>query len=666
MKENPSNRTPWWKGYPWRMIQTNLRQTDMADIQAKQYAADLKEFGATVVTLNAAGIIASYPTDLDYQPQSEYLTGDSLEGLIRECHAQGIRVIARTDFSKIRRPVFRQHPDWAYRDKDGNEVDYNGDVQTCPNGEYQQEKMLEILREVLTKYPFDGVFCNMSGFLVVDYSGVYHGPCHCENCKRKFKEMFGPQVEIPQRDDPRLPDYKKYAAFKGACLKAQRKKLVETVRAISPDLAINNLDYIRTESNTEIGVAPWQYSASSNARLTAGPFRDRPADNASVDFLGFRYRDTSVSPACMALRQWQNLANAGSVSLYIMGRLDNHRDISSYQPTKRAFDFHKAHEELFTGLQSAAKVLLVHRTMMARIDPEVSGWIKALTASHIPFDEVKQGELREELLEGKTLLILPDVKTLTPDQAALADSFAQKGGTVLATCDTGVGGDPASLPCLGVARKESRESQLMSSVFLVREKEEETFPRCREAPYIAIGPHLVRADYQPGIKQYLALVPEHPFGPPERCYFEPRTIQESPAATVSPYGQGKGIYLPWLPGQFYFQEGYQNTLNFMQDVLFSLCGMEDLAPGLSPMVEVTLSRHKAGGMVIQLVNGTGCFANNYFDPVPVREVRLSLPVKGTMARALNGGRVRMEKTDAGCPLLLDELKEYEAIWIHED
>ena len=50
----------WWEGYPWRMIQTNLRQIDMADINAKEYAKQLKGFGATVVTLNAAGIIEGY------------------------------------------------------------------------------------------------------------------------------------------------------------------------------------------------------------------------------------------------------------------------------------------------------------------------------------------------------------------------------------------------------------------------------------------------------------------------------------------------------------------------------------------------------------------------------------------------------------------------------
>ena len=88
----------WWTDYPWRMIQTNLRETDMADIDAEAYAQQLADYGATVVTLNAAGIIASYQTKLDFQTQSPYLTGSSLMEMIEACHKRGIRVIARTDF----------------------------------------------------------------------------------------------------------------------------------------------------------------------------------------------------------------------------------------------------------------------------------------------------------------------------------------------------------------------------------------------------------------------------------------------------------------------------------------------------------------------------------------------------------------------------------------
>lgn len=429
----------WWQGYPWRMLQTNLREIDMADIDADAYAEQLKEYGATVVTLNAAGIIASYQTQLDCQTQSPYLTGSSLNEIIDACHKRGIRVIARTDFSKLREGVFARHPDWAYRDKNGEVVNYNGNIQTCPNGAYQKEKSLEILREVLTTHPFDGVFCNMSGFLVVDYSGVYHGPCHCENCKRLFKEQYG--LDIPDRDDPRNPDYRKYAAFKSACTKAQRERLIQTVRSISPELAINNVDYIRTESATEIGVPQWQYSASCNARRTAGPLRLRPADNASVDFMGFRYRDSSVSAGQLALRQWQNLANAGSVSLYIMGRLDNHKDLTALNASQAPFTFHKEHEELYCGLQSAAKVLLVTKPLMARSDPEIYGWVRALTESHIPFDEVKLTELTPELLRRWDVVILGDIKQCSPQQTTMLDAYAAQGGIVLAS-----GSAPAQSP----------------------------------------------------------------------------------------------------------------------------------------------------------------------------------------------------------------------------
>ena len=160
--------TKWWESYPWRMVQTNLREIDMADMDAKAYVADLKKYHATLVTLNAAGIIASYPTDLAGQRQSSYLTGDSLDQVIEECHKAGIKVIARCDFSKVDEALYEEHPDWAYRQADGQPLIYNGYVQTCINGSYQQEYVYEILEELFSRYDFDGLYCNMSSTFVVD------------------------------------------------------------------------------------------------------------------------------------------------------------------------------------------------------------------------------------------------------------------------------------------------------------------------------------------------------------------------------------------------------------------------------------------------------------------------------------------------------------------
>ncbi len=648
----------WWEGYPWRMIQTNLRQIDMADINAKEYAKQLKDFGATVVTLNAAGIIASYQTKHPYQAQSEYLTGDSLRQLIDACHEEGIRVIARTDFSKVHYDLYAQHPEWAYRTAKGEIVNYNGDVHVCPNGEYQQKIMFEILEELLTTHPFDGVFCNMSGFLVMDYSGNFHGPCHCDSCKKKYKELYG--TEMPETDDLRDPALiGKYMQFTGRCTAEHKARMRSLVKGINEEIAMNGLDYIRSESNTEIGREEWIYSASGNARLSAGPFHRRPADNASVDFMGFRYRHASVSPALMELRQWQNLANAGSTSLYIMGRLDNHPDVSGFEPTKKAFRFHAEHEDLFTNLVSGAEVMVLRSMNWQRADAEVYGWIRALTESHIPFDEMSVHELQDMAqLEGKKYLILPGIRNLTPTQAALIDSFAQRGGTVLASGDQAVKNGDVVLKCLGIEQVKETRRGCMSSMFEIRESDRPFFPRCAETPYITPGEEIGLMQPQEGARTYLRLIPEHMFGPPERCYYT--EVTDEPGVIAYSCGGGRGICIPFKIGAFFYKEGHRNSLSFIQDILFHLAGIREIAPGLTPMTELTVK--KAGEKtLVQLVNTTGIFSNSYYPPVPIRDITLTMP--GKTAAALNGGKLEAAQNGAMLQIKLNKLNAYEAILI---
>lgn len=671
----------WWENYPWRMVQTNLRETDMEDMDAEAYASRLKKFGATVVMINAAGIIASYETKLPYQTKSAFLHGDSLRDMIDACHRLGLRVIARTDFSKVRYPLYEQHPDWAVRTKEGEIINYNGDVHVCPNSDYQQKYEFEILKEVLTDFPFDGVFCNMSGFLVVDYSGKYYGPCHCENCRRKFKEMFG--MEIPDTDDFHAPGYMKYQAFKNAVTKEHRKKIIETVRSIRPDIAINGEDYIRTESNTEMGRKQWVYSASMNSRLTAGLSGEKPADNACVDFIGFRYRDVSISPHQVSLRLWQDLANTGSLSLYIMGDLSNHRDVSALKAAEKPFAFQAAHEDIFAKQKSLAKTVLVRSLPPQFPAPEYEGWVRLLTESHIPFDEVKTADLKSlEDLAGKNLLILGENHMLTPDLSAIADAFVRQGGTLLAVGLTGLmggGGKPLEKPllsCLGIEKVQAIHTDSMSAMFMQTKADENSFPESADTPYLAPGKTIVEVKAEKGTETYLSLVGEHPFGPPERCYYTDSDVIGAPGVVIKPFGEGKGIYLSFCPGKMFSEEGYTNTLTYVQDVLFSLAGAESLSENMSPMAEVTVKKTKRG-ILLQLVNTSGFFGNTFYPPVPMQNVELTLPKDFLQAagyageeelsgEAFNGGRLQIEKQEeGGVHIILDKLLDYEAILIEE-
>lgn len=650
----------WWETTPWRMIQTNLPEHEMAGLDAAAYAKSLKEFGATVANVNAAGIVASYDTALAFQPRSEGLEQGILRRIVDACHAEGIRVIARTDFSRIRRDVFEQHPDWAARLADGSVLDYNGYVSVCPNSEYRQQRMFDVLRELFEMHPFDGLFCNMSGAFLTDYNGRFYGVCQCPACRAKYRAETG--KDAPNPADPRDPALREYAAFQMRCNAQHKAKLTAFVKKLNPELAVNGVDFLRSEAAAEYGAPNWVYKASSNSRIAAGPLRERPSDNASVDYIGFRHRFLSVSPALMALRQWQNLANSGCLSLYIVGRLDNHRDTSCFAPTRRVFQFHKQHEALFCGLTSAAETVLVQTGDWQRMDDEAKGWVRILTESHIPFDEISLAALNDPApLAGKKLVILPDAARLTGAQANVLDSFAEAGGTVLATGSTALGKGSAPLACLGPRRVRETRKALRASMLEIRPEEKLRFPRCAEMPYIDFGDEIVCVDPGPDDSTGLRLIPEHPFGPPECCRVAP--AEEIPGLIVSPFGKGRGVYLPWRGGALYQREGYANPFRLLQDVLFGVCGVPELAPGLTPMAELTLSR-KDGVLVAQLVNTTGCFANSFFDPVPLRDVRLVLPGVRGSAAALCGGTIRAEERGGALELTLDVLNEYEAIVIN--
>jgi hypothetical protein len=660
----------WWENYPWRMIQTNLREIDMEDINAERFVKDLLDFKANVVLLNAAGIIASYLTDLPYHYQSPYLHGDSLKDIVELCHQNGIKVLARTDFSKVRRSLYEQHPEWAFRTKSGDIMDYNGDVQVCINGDYQQKYAFEILREMFDRIPFDGLFCNMGGFQTRDYDFKDYGYCHCDNCRRKFREMFG--KELPEQEDYKDPVYGMYLKFQEKILKEYRERIVAFVKGISKELCFDDEAYARIEAATEYKtrLPHWQYHASSNCRAILGDGTSNIiCSDTTVEYIGYAFRHISVSPALQELRLWQNLTNLGALDYYLIGRIDNHLDRSSFERIKKVFAFHAEHEEAYRNLKSKAKVLL-KRTHRWVTSPEEKGWIRTLTESHIPFAEILPTEFMDTDLCRYKLLILPDIKFVTVEEGDKIDSYVRNGGRLIATGETGLY-DPylglqekQMLNCLGVERTLKISSDMLSAMFLVEEKDKEVFRSYQNTDVIPVGEHMVYAEVNSTAERYLKLIPPHMYGPPERCYYT--EITEIPGVTKNEYGKGYAVYIPWLPGTFYNLGGHSNPFLFMQDALQQLCGISSIAKNLSPMVEVSLSERNNGEWFVQLVNNSGSFGLSFFDPVPIYYCRLEIPsgMEPISVTALRPDRkVSFSYQDGTIFLELDKLEEYDALTI---
>lgn len=620
----------WWEDYPWRLIQTNLRETDMADIDAHTYAAWLKDAKATVAMINTGGIVASYPTEVKDHTQSEFLTGDTLRALMEECHQAGIKVIARMDFSKARRAVYERHPDWAYRDINGEIVDYNGDVHMCICGGFQQRKALEILREAALTLPIDGVFINMGGFQTKDYSYRDYGLCHCENCRRLFKQRFG--KELPKKEEPDDPVSRMYQIFKREIMDETRNRVNALIKSINPEIAVEGVDFFRRESNTEykrVG-PPWQYNASSAARAIRSLKPECICSSATVDYIGFFYRHISVGAQLHALRMRQAIANFGALDYYLIGRMDNHRDKSAFPAVKAAFSYMAMHEDVYRGMGPCADVLVI-REGKHMASEEARGWIRVLTESHILLAEAEpQMVWACGTLSRFKAVILTDIQEISDQAAAMVDAYVRGGGCLICTGATGIwnsrGEERENLPfsCLGTKCIRCYRRDQASAMLEIRAGEKGSFPSLADTDLIYFGDDFLIADYGDSVQKYLGLTPPHPLGPPERCCL--RKATDIPGVTVNHYGKGKAIHIPWLAGKIFQLDGYPNTSCVMRDVLEQLAGLESVEEmPFSPMVEVTLgySRDNSRAMV-HLVNTSGHFGCSYFEPVPIRDIHLKI------------------------------------------
>jgi hypothetical protein len=662
--------SPWWDTRTWRLIQTNLREIDMLDIRAGQVVADLQAFKANVLMINAAGIIASYPTRLPFHFQSPYLKGDSLEDILAACHQAGIQVFARTDFSKIRRPIYEAHPEWATVTASSKVIDYNGDVQACINGDYQQKYMLLILEELLTTHDFDGIFFNMGGFQVSDYSGNYHGICHCHNCQRLFLEMYG--LPLPEHEDRADPCYRKYILFKQRTISVHRARVVSFLHNLRPELCIAEpgelgQGFQRMESNTALDrpLPHWQYSASDNTKGSVTGFPAVVTSNTTVDFIDFPYRHVAVSPHQQALRLAQSLANGGALDYYLIGRLDNHQDRSGFEQIQKIFHYHAAHEADYHNLRSKASIGL----FKANDSGEYRGWFRILVENHFLFDVLGVNQALGVSWERYRTLIMPDIQAVGDDLAARIDDFVAAGGTLIGTGQSGFhdGEDESrtapALHSLGIRRLAQVRTDMRSSYFKLEDKT--LFPRFAHTDLVYLdGPYLY-SEYEDDIQPYLKLIPPHPFGPPERCYYT--QVTDHPAFTQHPFGLGKAIYIPWLPGTLFHRQGHTNTSDFLADLLQNSAGTRPVGGNILPMVEVTHQTKEDGSCdLVHLVNASGHFGVSFYEPIPILNVALSLPYNRPPAEVrclVSGERCEYEWVNHELVLHIPRLDLFEAVQI---
>jgi hypothetical protein len=670
----------WWEGFAWRLIQTNLREIDMEDISAERFVGDVKEFNASVVMINAAGIIASYPTKLKYHYQSRFLKGDSLKAIIEKCHEAEIRVIARTDFSKIRRDVFKDHPEWAYRTIDGHIIDYEGDIHACINGGYQHDYSFDIVKECITELDFDGIYFNMAGYQARDYANRYYGICHCDSCKKLFMEKYG--LLLPEVENSADPVFQKYRVFQRLTTRAHNERLCRFIRSIRPDILIDRDFFtmekgmIRQESNTALDrpLPHWQYSGSENTKWVRGSFKCSLSSNASVDFWDFPIRHTAVSPVQQETRLWQNLANTGQLDYYLIGRIDNHDDMSGFNSVKRVFSYHKQHEALYQNNESVAEIAMVTEEHWGGFgeNREAAGIYRILTEAHYLFDVVFLSRITFVDINKYKLLVLANLVNISDEETDILENFVRQGGMIFCTAGTGSrngNGEPRKIPalsCMGI-NAIGVEQNVRGAYFHIDDSEHEFFRRFDGVNLVSIDGSYIYAAYNDDVRGILKMIPPQPFGPPERCYAQ-RGYVDNYAAIINRSGSGCCVFVPWYPGQLFHRQGYPNTMNFILDMFEHCFKIKPLETDLPPMVEITLSKiGNDNSWLVHLINQTGHFGNSFYPPVTIPRGMCVLPFYGEPALAkslISGKYIKFSYKNQSLRLDIENLGIVDVIHIH--
>jgi hypothetical protein len=251
--------------------------------------------------------------------------------------------------------------------------------------------------------------------------------------------------------------------------------------------------------------------------------------------------------------------------------------------------------------------------------------------------------------------------------AARLDDFVAAGGVVIATGRSGFRDEDweprhqSVLRSLGI--QQVKEVRTDTRSCYLKFKDKSNFPHMAESDLVYLDGPYIDAEYAAEAQQHLNLIPPHWFGPPERCYYT--EISDDPGYVVHPYGKGKAIYLPWLPGALFHRQGYPNTSDFVGDLVEHVAGIMPVGGNLSPMVETTHFHNPDEGFdLVHLVNTSGHFGVSFFAPLPMHDISVTVPYPQAPKRVrglVSGTEYAHEWDNGRLAVKVPRLEKFEAV-----
>jgi hypothetical protein len=622
----------WWKSNNLRLIQNNLRETD-ANLNVDRLIEDLQRLSTNVLMMNAGGIVAFYPTKLEYQYRAANQQKDLLKEAIEKAHAHGMKFIARFDFSKAHESIFDKRPEWFYRTREGKEVNYHGIVHTCINGYYQREYSLQMIDEVISNYDVDGIFFNMFGYQTRDYSGTHYGICFCDSCKAKFHEFSG--LHLPLTESLDDPVYRQYKLFQDATTKEMLDRIHARVKSKNKDIAISTynehkVDIVRKESNTD-NKRPhpvWLYSASENVQSLEDSWEDKLVSNCCINAIDLVHRFTGVSKHEVNIRLKEGLASGSGLDFCIIGVFEDYPDRENLPTVAAIYEYHKNNEQYYGNFISISDVALIKPGKPVQKNmKEYLGLYKMLKEEHVLFDVLDQNVLATKAESPKRykVIMIPDITSFSEDELQALEALYLQGVCLFSTGGSFTEGveNASFLQHRFDVKLESVHVHTQEAAYLLTDNKE-LFASFPDRDWIFLTDSFYRVEFGPNTDKQLPYVIPSTFGPPERASGH-RISEQHWGAGIHRNGNDKAVYIPWQAGDLYYKYGYADHKNAVMDLLHHTLDQPlTLATNAPTNVEVFFHKLPDGNYILHVLNLSGFNGVSYTTPLPIYDLKVTL------------------------------------------
>ncbi|MEO5979621.1 MAG: family 10 glycosylhydrolase [Chryseolinea sp.] len=653
----------WWKANNLRVIQTNLPAYE-GSLNTDSLLQDLNRFSANVLIINGGGIMAFYATKLEYQYTNPYMNPQMLNDVVAKCHAAGIKVIVRFDFSRAHKSIFEKHPDWFYISPDGERI-INDDMYVVSiNAPYEQEQMFNIVGEVINTFPVDGIFINMPGYQTRNsYVGKYHGVDQNPYDKKRFFD-YSHGLKLPVKEDFNDPVFQKYLAFKQYTAEDLMKRLHHLIKSRSAQIAIctysdKYVDIIRHESQSN-SLPYWPYNASDNVNSTRTSFPDHIVSNASIQQISFQSRYNAIEPEEVCIRLYENIANGSGLDISLMGDFRDYEDERNYDIVSEVYAHHKKFEKYYGRYKTTAEVAVIAPGSWPSGESaqEYRGIQLMLKEAHIQYDLIEDSQVGdlEERMRRYRIVVLPEI--VRPDSMAVEvlSNLVAQGTNLIATNHSFVN-NPAAMRRLFGATVVNGDHD--GGGFYITPGNGKFFGRLSKQKLVSWKFNLSLYDFIDADTLLNIYTPGRP-GPPEIIGGHKRTKYY--ALGIKDHGKSKAAFFTGNVGRLYYLSGYEQYKNIFLDVL------DNLSPDISKQVvtnaparveiivqrfvknePANLKRSIPEDLILHFVNLTGFSGNTYFDPLTVRDISVDFRLIFNrtkfslwLVRMLSNSHTRME------------------------